>query len=147
MDVHGITHDELSKIVHKSRSQITNTLRLLSLPEYARNMVAEEKISQGHAKVLVGLDPEASKRVVDTIIGQKLSVRDTEKLLQQKKKKELGTAHKSSHQEIFSPEILDKLHRSLPFDYRVKNKKIEILLPNENALMQFIAFISKDKSS
>jgi ParB family chromosome partitioning protein len=86
LDVHAITHEQLSEIVHKSRSQITNTLRLLSLSSYLQNAIAEGKISQGHAKVLVGLEEEEQKLAADTIIGQKLSVRESEKLIQKLKK-------------------------------------------------------------
>ena len=81
LDVHAITHEGLAQIVHKSRSQITNTLRLLSLPPYAQQMIVEEKITQGHAKILVGQDAEKVKILVDTIIGQKLSVREVESMI------------------------------------------------------------------
>ena len=50
--------------------------------------LSKGKISQGHAKILVGLDPERQKIIVDTIIGQKLSVREVEKLVQQDKQSE-----------------------------------------------------------
>jgi len=78
---HSMTHDELANMVHKSRSSITNILRLLNLSVYAQQMVSSNKISLGHAKVIVSLDEETQKKVIDTIIGQKLSVRETEKLL------------------------------------------------------------------
>ncbi len=86
---HKITQEELSEILHKSRTQITNTLRLLSLSENTIEMIALGKLSQGHAKVLVGLDKEREKEIVDTILGQKLSVRETEKLVQNIKNKEI----------------------------------------------------------
>jgi len=86
---HKITQEELSEILHKSRTQITNTLRLLSLSENTIEMIVLGKLSQGHAKVLVGLDKEREKEIVDTILGQKLSVRETEKLVQNIKNKEI----------------------------------------------------------
>jgi ParB family chromosome partitioning protein len=82
---HNLTHDELSGRVFKSRSSITNTLRLLQLGVYAQQMLGNDKISAGHAKVLIGLSDDDQKLVVDSIIGQKLSVRETEKLVQQLK--------------------------------------------------------------
>lgn len=84
---HGITHEELASFVKKSRVHITNTLRLLALSEYGRQMLLEEKITSGHAKVLVGLTPAEEKIIIDSIIGQKLSVRDTEKLMQTRRGK------------------------------------------------------------
>ncbi len=77
---YGITHVELSEMMSKSRTQITNTMRLLQLSEYAKNAIAEGKITQGHAKVLVGLDEKEQRVVVESIVGQKLSVRDAEKI-------------------------------------------------------------------
>jgi len=80
---YSITHDELANMVHKSRSSITNILRLLNLSVYAQQMVSSDKITLGHAKIIVSLDEQTQKKVIDTIIGQKLSVRETEKLLKE----------------------------------------------------------------
>ena len=82
---HNITHDELSKKVFKSRTSITNTLRLLQLSSYVQQLLANEKISAGHGKVILGLDDELQKKVADSIIGQKLSVRETETLVRELK--------------------------------------------------------------
>ncbi len=84
--VHGLTHESLSVMVSKSRSHITNTLRLLILNKKAKTALIEEKITAGHAKVLVTLDERTQVKIVDSIIGQKLSVRDTESLVQSLKK-------------------------------------------------------------
>lgn len=82
---HNITHDELSKKVFKSRTSITNTLRLLQLSSYVQQLLANDKISAGHAKVMLGLDDELQKTISDSIIGQKLSVRETEALIRELK--------------------------------------------------------------
>ncbi len=76
---HAITHDELSGRVFKSRSLITNTLRLLQLSAYVQQLLANNKLTAGHAKVMLGLSEEDQKKVADSILGQKLSVRETEK--------------------------------------------------------------------
>jgi ParB family chromosome partitioning protein len=81
IEEYGITQEELSDIIHKSRTQITNTMRLLRLTPYTQNLISVGKVSQGHAKVLVGLDEKKERLIVDTIIGQKLSVRDCEELV------------------------------------------------------------------
>ena len=85
MNEHELTHEELSNKVCKSRSSITNTLRLLSLSVYVQQLLGNDKITAGHAKVLVGLNEDEQKLIADSIIGQKLSVRDTEKLVQDMK--------------------------------------------------------------
>lgn len=78
---HSITHEELAKKVFKSRTSITNTLRLLQLCSYVQQLLANDKITAGHAKVMLGLDEETQRMVADSIVGQKLSVRETENLI------------------------------------------------------------------
>ena len=71
--------DKVAKFIGKSRSHISNSLRLLSLPEKIIDLVRNEKLSQGHAKILVGLDNVLL--LADKIIKKKLSVRQTESLV------------------------------------------------------------------
>ena len=142
IEVHKITHDELSAIVHKSRSQITNTMRLLSLSPYAQDQVISGKISQGHAKVLVGLDEKKQKIIIDSIIGQKLSVRDAEKMVKSYKDNLSKPSLKTP-----TPHLLEKyakvLEEALPFKYKIKAKSIEISLANEKDIKNFLTFIKK----
>ncbi|MHC3993998.1 ParB/RepB/Spo0J family partition protein [Thiomicrolovo sp. ZZH C-3] len=85
INLHGLTQEELSSIVHKSRSHITNTLRLLQLSKKSLAALVEGTISAGHAKVLVGLSDKEQKVMVDSIHGQKLSVRETEQMVKRLK--------------------------------------------------------------
>jgi ParB family chromosome partitioning protein len=141
IDVHNITHEELSSIVHKSRSQITNTMRLLSLSTYAQKQLAESKISQGHAKVLIGLDEKKQKIVIDSIIGQKLSVRDTENMV----KKYKDNISEDTPKKV-TPSLLenyaDVLAETLPFKHKLKAKSIEISFENEKEVEDFLAQLS-----
>ncbi|AOH83410.1 chromosome partitioning protein ParB [Sphingomonas panacis] len=74
----GHTQEALGKIVHKSRSHISNLLRLLDLPKPVQDRVVEGAISMGHARALIGApDVEA---LADQVVAKGLSVRDTEKL-------------------------------------------------------------------
>lgn len=75
-----ITHEDLANRIKKSRAQITNTMRILELCAYVQNLIAQNKITQGHAKVMVGLSEADQKILADSIVGQKLSVRETESL-------------------------------------------------------------------
>ena len=79
IDNFGYDQDQVSKFIGKSRSHVSNTLRLLSLPEKLVEMIRSEKISQGHAKILIGLDN--SLLLAEKIIKKKLSVRQTENLV------------------------------------------------------------------
>ena len=74
------THQDLADIFNKSRSAVTNTLRLLQLNKTVRDAVLNEKISEeGHARALLSLDDEdAQLTLLERIIKQSLSVRDTE---------------------------------------------------------------------
>ena len=76
IDEFSYDQEKVSKFIGKSRSYITNTLRLLNLPQDVLKLVQEKKISAGHAKILVGL--ENAFFIANKIIEKKLSVRQTE---------------------------------------------------------------------
>ncbi len=102
-----ITHEELANIVSKSRSSISNILRLLTLSNYTQKMLGSEKISLGHAKLIVGLSEDEQKLVVDSVIGQKLSVRETEVLVKKIKDSTENTQ-----------ESVKKINNKLNIDYK-----------------------------
>ena len=76
--------DKVSKFIGKSRSHVANYLRILSLPDDVKSKILEDKLSQGHAKVLVGL--ENASFLAKKIISKNLSVRQTEALINSIKK-------------------------------------------------------------
>jgi len=84
IDNFGYDQEKVSKFIGKSRSYISNSLRLLTLPEKLIDMVRNEKISQGHARVLIGL--ENALHIAEKIIKKKLSVRQAENLVRLVKK-------------------------------------------------------------
>jgi len=141
IEVHNITHDELSSIVHKSRSQITNTMRLLSLSSYAKEKISSGKISQGHAKVLVGLDEKKQKIIIDSIIGQKLSVRDAENMAKNHKNNKSAIVKKTNSftLEKYSEEIKS----SLKFPHKIKAQSIEINFKNATEIEHFLSLMKK----
>jgi ParB family transcriptional regulator, chromosome partitioning protein len=120
IEEHDLTHEELSDIVKKSRSFITNTLRLLQLDEYVKNKLMQNKITHGHAKVLVGLSVDEQKTIADSIIGQKLSVRDTEELVSKIKE---PTKQQKKPQDGKEKLELAKLITTLNEAYGIKTKK------------------------
>ena len=75
IDNFGYDQEQVSQFIGKSRSHISNSLRLLTLPEKLIDMIRYEKISQGHAKILIGL--ENAIFLAEKIIKKKLSVRQT----------------------------------------------------------------------
>lgn len=78
IDKYHFTHDQLAQKVAKSRAQITNTLRLLNLEESVAEAVLENKISQGHAKSIASLKPQAQQKIAKRVMEEHLSVRETE---------------------------------------------------------------------
>ena len=136
-----ITQDGLANIIHKSRTQITNTMRLLLLSDYTQKLLQEDKLTQGHAKVIVGLSAEEEKMVVDTIIGQKLSVRDTEILVKKIKNKEEIKDKKPKISEEMSKKLsnLQEIFKNLKIKAKVKSSNLVLEFNNISQVEEFIA--------
>ena len=82
IEEYGLTQEEAAKRIGKSRSAVTNILRLLNLPQSVRKMIESGELSTGHAKVLLGMSDSASiEKAALQIVARGLSVRDTEKLV------------------------------------------------------------------
>jgi ParB family transcriptional regulator, chromosome partitioning protein len=77
-----LSHEEIAARVGKSRVTVTNTLRLLNLPEFVRKALAEGRITEGHARALLGLaTPQAQVAALHTILKNDLTVRQVEELV------------------------------------------------------------------
>ena len=136
--------EKVAKFIGKSRSHITNCLRLLTLPEEVLNLIEQKKLSPGHAKILVGLSN--SVFVANKIIEKKLSVRQSENFVKifKTKKNSLKTskdtnlqARETSIREKIGLNVLIKNKKnnsgSLLFEYKdldQLNKIIEIIKSN-----------------
>ena len=81
VDVFGFTHEQLAERVGRARSTVANTLRLLEMAPNVQTALAEGTLTEGHARALGGLPREMHERVVDSVIDQDLSVRQTEELV------------------------------------------------------------------
>ena len=96
--------EKVSKFIGKSRSHITNSLRLLSLPSEVISLIERGKLSQGHAKVLVGLDN--AKFLATKIVDKKMSVRQVENLIRFLKNKPLKRTDKKDPNILSLEQIL-----------------------------------------
>ena len=114
----GYDHEKVSQFIGKSRSHISNSIRLLSLPEKILDLIRNNKISQGHAKVLVGL--ENALLLADKIIKKKLSVRQLESLVRLFKKGS-NKSFKSKDSNIISTE--NDLSEKIGMRVVLNNKK------------------------
>lgn len=81
-DEFGLQQDEIAERVGKSRAAVTNTIRLLKLPEEAKKALNDGKISEGHARAILGLsNPQAQTAAVQSVVRNELNVRQTEELV------------------------------------------------------------------
>lgn len=84
IEEYGLTQDEVGRRIGRSRSAVTNALRLLELPEGVRKYLADGSLSEGHAKVLLGIkDKSRIQAAAETVVIRSLSVRETEKLVRE----------------------------------------------------------------
>ncbi len=142
--IHEITQDELSNIIHKSRSQITNTLRLLQLTPKAQKAIIEKQISAGHAKVMVNLSSKDQNVMVDSIIGQKLSVRDIEKMVKLFKEGETGNKNTTPapKSKALNMEILKDVLDEQLINYEIKEHKLIFSFSSDEEISTFVKFFS-----
>ena len=123
----SLTQDELSKKVGKSRSHLTNILGLLRLPKEVQQMIAESKLSRGHARALSKLeDEEKIKELANKIVNEKISVRNAEELTNQETHTHeiKKTPREKSNSEYKYVE--DLLREKLDAKVKIKDKKIVI---------------------
>lgn len=140
--LHNITQDELSTKIHKSRTHITNTIRLLQLSQKTQRALIEKKISTGHAKVLVGLDEKQQQLIVNSIVGQKLSVREVEATIKSIKNNKTESYSKPETISYDFKEIREKLS-ALGFKIKNSNKSLTIEFDNENQINKFLTYFQK----
>ena len=108
MDDYGYDQDKVAKFIGKSRAHIANCLRLLSLPNNVIELIENSQISQGHAKILVGL--ENSFFIAKKIIDKKLSVRQSENLVRLfKNPTKAKSSNRSSNIKDLENTLKDKL--------------------------------------
>ena len=119
-----ITQDELAAKVGKSRSHVTNILGLLRLPKPVQNLVVTEKMSMGHARVLSKLeDEEKIIELADKVVKENLSVRDIEKLTENKEYERKVKINREKDNTDYKY-VEDLLREKLDTKVKIKDKKI-----------------------
>lgn len=144
LDELKITQDALAQRLGKSRSHITNMLGLLGLPEMAKTLVLDGRISMGHARVLSKIEDDGKVvELANRIIKENLSVRQVEDLAidEDYKKKNTLTKHQRNNEFKFVEENLcDKYGTKV----RIKKNKIEISFVNNNDLNRILEIMGID---
>ena len=110
---------KVSKFIGKSRSYITNALRILNLPKEVIKFIEEKKISSGHAKILVGMDN--AEFIANKIIEKKMSVRQTENFVKIFKKKNKYSSKNSPDSNVLS--LQNDVRDKIGLNVNIKNKK------------------------
>ncbi len=119
IDEFSYDQEKVSKFIGKSRSYITNALRILNLPKEVIKFIEEKKISSGHAKILVGL--ENAEFVANKVIEKKLSVRQTENFVKIFKKNSKKTFKNQQDANVLS--LQNEVRDKIGLNVNIKNKK------------------------
>ncbi len=145
-----LKQDEVAEKVSKSRATITNSLRLLKLDKRVQEMVMEGKISNGHARAIIGIeDGDKQYNIAMKIFDENLSVRETEKLMHQLDKPEKAKKETPENDFIYR-DIEDRVSKIMGTQVVIKNKsnnkgKIEIGYYSQEELERIIELLSKIK--
>ena len=135
------TQEQLANRVGKSREHMTNTLRLLKLPEDVQEYVVQKKLSMGHVRALIGLkDENMIRKIAKQAIDQGLSVRKIEQLvkdLQHKKEPE-----KQVEENIFIKEAKNKLEEYFQTSVKVSEHSISIHYENEEDMNRILELLN-----
>lgn len=146
----NLKQDEVADRVSKSRTAVTNSMRLLKLCDEVQQMIINDMISTGHARALIGIeDPEEQYAIAQRIFDEKLSVRDVEKLVKNLGKPKLKKPNdKDKSLEIIYRDIEENLKQKLSTKVAISSKgngtgKIEIEFYSHEDLEKLIDLLSK----
>ena len=143
----NLKQDEVAERVSKSRTAVTNSMRLLKLSDDVQQMVVDEMITTGHARALLAIeDPEQQYTIAQKIFDEKLSVRDIEKLVKDMNKPPKEKKEKPKNIDFIYKDIEEKLKISLGTKVMVNAKedgvgKIEIEFYSNDELERLLEIL------
>ena len=142
IDKYGFTQDELAEKISKSRTAITNTLRLLKLDERVRQMIVDELISTGHARAILSIeDSDKQYEFAQKIFDEKMSVRDVEKAI-----KNMQKEHKEKKDNQKIDKKTEAIYHSLEENMKqIMGTKVTIQAKNGNQGKVEIEYYSQDE--
>ncbi|MBQ9750652.1 MAG: ParB/RepB/Spo0J family partition protein [Clostridia bacterium] len=151
VDRFGLTQEQLSKEVGKSRSAIANMLRLIDLPDEVLSLLKEGKITNGHARAILGLDDEDQMiALAQKVYERDLSVREVEKtvkrLLAEQDVETLKTTpdefvQRRVYMRDLERRVMDKLGRKVKINQTTKKKTVELSFDNDADLEELLTLI------
>jgi ParB family chromosome partitioning protein len=129
----ALTHEQVATRVGKSRSAISNTMRLLELPDRGQQLLIEGKISEGHARAILGLKVAEDQLItLETVLADGLSVRQTEELIRRINEKQttppkpVEKPEKSKDTKVFESKLRGALGTKVSLNRNRKGGKIII---------------------
>ena len=144
----NLTQEELAKRIGKSRSYITNTIGLLTLPNETKELINNNKISMGHAKILSKLEnPEQINELTKRIIDEGISVRELERITSSQEtfvRKNVIKKQKKEQENVYKY-VEENVSEKLGTKVRIKSNKIEISFTNSNDLNRLLEIMNLDK--
>ena len=148
----NLKQDEVAERVSKSRTAVTNSMRLLKLSEKVQQMIIDDMITTGHARALLAIDDEEQQYILATkVFDEKLSVRETEKLVKSlKNPKKPVVKEKIEHMFVYD-DIVDKMKNVMGTKVNINAKangkgKIEIEYYSEEELERIYDLIMSIRS-
>lgn len=141
IDSMHIRQEDLASKLGKSRSHITNMIGLLRLPEDVQNMILDNKLSMGHARVLSKIEDDSKiSELANRVVNENLSVRDLEKLSTNTDIKKKVPTQRASHVNDYSY-LENDLRDFLGTRVKISNKKMEIYFENSNDLQRILEIL------
>ena len=145
-----LKQDEVAERVSKSRTAVTNSMRLLKLCDEVQQMVVNEMINTGHARALLSIeDPEEQYMIAQKVFDEKMSVREVEKLVKNLHKPEKPKKAENKSLEVIYQNIEEKLKESLGTKVSISSKdngagKIQIEFYDHDDLDRLMEYIIKN---
>ena len=145
----NLKQDQVAERVSKSRTAVTNSMRLLKLSDKVQQMIIDEMISTGHARAILSIeDPEEQYNIAQKIFDEKLSVREVEKLMKNYGKPAKEKKMKDSQLEVIYRDIEEKLKQKLGAKVSINSKgngagKMEIEFYTHDDLEKLVDMLSK----
>lgn len=153
MESFGLSRDQLAERLGKSRAAITNTLRLMQLPESIRNLLAEGRLSEGHARTLLPLEDEAQmQELAEKVESQRLSVRKLEQLVRERLAGQDNSASQTAESNTAQTEATEQasnaIQEAISLPTRVRKSKnggkLEIKFREDEELEALVRLLTSD---
>lgn len=147
LDEKGLTQEELAKVLSKSRSTITNTLRLLDLPAEVQELVEDGRLTAGHARAILAVPGEENRiALAEKVVKEHLSVRQTESLAPLFSVSQTEEPHRRAAQPQYFKRAARQIKLALDTNVKVKNvrgkNKVEIEFTSEEELGRIVDLLA-----